>query len=273
MLRTFGARTGGCHGTVMKPIRLIHFTDTHLTGDPAAIIRGVASLPALRAVIDDAHHRCEHPDGILLTGDLVQDDPAGYPLIRRLFGGSNVPVLCLAGNHDLPDQMRSELNRAPFQVGGKAQFGGWLVVLLDTWVANAAEGRVGDTQLSWLRETLQAHRDHHVLVCLHHQPIRMQSEWLDRYGLQDDQEFVEIVSANPNVRGVLWGHVHQSLDSFVAGTRFMATPATCAQFLPHSREFAFDDRPPGYRLLDLQPDGSITTEVIWLERDAQRVVA
>jgi 3',5'-cyclic-AMP phosphodiesterase len=49
----------------------------------------------------------------------------------------------------------------------------------------------------------------------------------------------------------------------------MATPATCAQFVPGSADFAIDDRPPGYRVLELMPDGSIATEVCWLETYAQ----
>ena len=53
---------------------------------------------------------------MLLTGDLVQDDPEGYRWIRQLFGASPVPVLCLPGNHDLPDHMRSALGSAPFEV-------------------------------------------------------------------------------------------------------------------------------------------------------------
>ena len=257
----------------MKSFRLIQFTDPHLTGDPAATIRGVASLPALRAVIADAQHRCHRPDGLLLTGDLVQDDPAGYQLIRQVFGSSTVPVMCLAGNHDLPDHMRAALRDEPFRVGGEVEFGRWLVVLLDTWVEHNAGGRIGEMQLARLRETLRSHRNHHVLICLHHHPIRMRSEWLDQVGLDDADEFLSIVRTHSNIRGVLWGHVHQSLDSFVSGVRFMATPATCAQFLPHSDDFAIDDRPPGYRVLELLPDGTIATEVIWLERYAQRVVA
>lgn len=258
---------------LMKSFRFIHFTDPHLTEDTAATIRGVASLPALQAAIADARHRCHRPDGILLTGDLVQDDPAGYRLVRQVFGGSTVPVMCLAGNHDLPDHMRAELAGAPFHVGGKVEFGRWLVVLLDTWVEHDAGGRIGDTQLAHLRDVLRTHRNHHVLICLHHHPIRMRSEWLDQVGLQDADEFLSIVRTHANVRGVLWGHVHQSLDSFVAGVRFMASPSTCAQFLPNSDHFALDSRPPGYRLLELMPDGSIATEVIWLEQYAQRVVA
>jgi len=257
----------------MKSFRLIQFTDTHLSGDAAATLRGVASLPALHAAIADAQRRCQQPDGILLTGDLVQDDPDGYPLIRQVFGASQVPVMCLAGNHDLPDHMRATLRDAPFRIGGEVEFGRWLVVLLDTWVEHDAGGRIGAAQLGHLREVLQTHRNHHVLICLHHHPIPMRSEWLDQVGLADADEFMAIVRQNPNVRGVLWGHVHQSLDSFVHGVRFMASPSTCAQFLPNSDDFALDNRPPGYRVLDLLPDGSIATEVIWLERYAQRVVA
>ena len=97
----------------------------------------------------------------------------------------------------------------------------------------------------------------------------MHSEWLDQVGLYDSDEFMTIVRQHSNVRGVLWGHVHQSLDRFIHGVRFMATPATCAQFVPGSAEFAIDDRPPGYRVLELMPDGTIATEVCWLETYVQ----
>jgi len=257
----------------MESVRLIQFSDPHLSGDPDAMLRGVASLPALQAAMADAEHRCHRPDGFLLTGDLVQDDPDGYPWIRQLFGNSPVPVMCLSGNHDLPDHMRATLSQAPFQVGGEVRMGRWIIVLLDTWVQNSAIGRIGEQQLTRLREVLQTERDQHVLVCLHHHPVKMRSKWLDQVGLEDAEEFLSIVRAHSNVRGVLWGHVHQSMDSFMHGVRFMASPATCAQFMPGSRDFAIDDRPPGYRVLELMADGSIATEVIWLERYAARSVA
>src|SRR5262245_49462000 len=114
----------------MQSVRLIQFSDMHLFGDAAGRLRGVASLPALQAAIADAQRRCRRPDGVWLTGDLVQDDPDGYRWIRHTFGASKVPVLCLAGNHDLPDHMRASLKGAPFVVGGQTEFGRWLVVML-----------------------------------------------------------------------------------------------------------------------------------------------
>ena len=52
------------------------------------------------------------------------------------------------------------------------------------------------------------------------------------------------------------------------GVRLLATPSTCAQFLPHSNEFAVDGRPPAYRRLTLQPDGTLDTEVVWVDEAA-----
>lgn len=257
----------------MKTVRLIQFSDTHLSAEADASIRGVATLPALQAAIADARHRCHKPDGILLTGDLVQDEPQGYRWIRQTFGGSDVPVLCLAGNHDLPEQMQAALGCEPFRIHGETVFGNWVIVMLDTWIERSANGRIGAHQLAHLDRALGHYRDKHALVCLHHHPIRMRSHWLDRVGLEDAEEFLAVIRSHANVRGVAWGHVHQSLDSFVQGVRFMATPSTCAQFLPKSDEFAIDTRPPGYRILELMPDGSIATEVIWLEQYAERIVA
>ena len=256
----------------MQSIRLIQFSDLHLFGDAAGQLRGVSSLPALQAAISDAHRRGLDPDAVLLTGDLVQDDPEGYRWVRQVFGSSRVPVLCLAGNHDLPDHMRAALKGAPFSLGGATEFGRWVVVMLDTWTPNDAGGRIGEAQLADLRNILAAHREQHVLVCLHHHPIAMRSGWLDQVGLRDADEFMAVLREHANVRGVLWGHVHQSLDSFSGGIRFMASPATCAQFLPGSENFAIDRRPPGYRVLELMPDGTIATEVCWLESYSEELL-
>jgi Icc protein len=254
----------------MQAFRLIQFTDMHLAGDPGDRLRGVASLPALRAALADAQRRCPHHDGVLLTGDLVQDDPGGYRWVRATFGASPVPVMAIAGNHDLPVHMSSMLSQHPFQVGGEVSFGPWVVLGLHTWVEHSAAGRLGAGQLAHLREVLQANPDRHVLLCLHHHPLVMRSHWLDKVGLEDAEQFLALVRTHGNVRGVLWGHVHQALDCLVDGVRFMATPSTCAQFLPESEQFAIDSRPPGYRILELLPDGSISTEVVWLDQYAER---
>jgi Icc protein len=74
-------------------------------------------------------------------------------------------------------------------------------------------------------------------------------------------EFFAIIDRHPQVRGILWGHVHQQFDRMRGNVKLMATPSTCVQFLPKSTTFAVDEAAPGYRWLSLFEDGSIETGV------------
>ncbi len=252
----------------MSVIRLTHLTDPHLYGDEAEQLRGIATLPSLEAALAHARQRDWPPDALLITGDLVQDDPAGYVHFRRLLGDLRLPVLCLPGNHDEPEAMRRELDRAPFVIGGIVDLGLWRIVLLDSTIAGSAAGRLGPERLAALQSALAGAPQRHTLVCLHHHPVPMASRWLDRVGLQDAEEFLAVIDRHPNVRGIVWGHVHQSYDALRKGVRLLATPSTCAQFLPRADQFAVDRRPPAYRTLELRADGSILTDLVWLEGGA-----
>ena len=70
-----------------------------------------------------------------------------------------------------------------------------------------------------------------------------------------------ILSNYPRVKHLLCGHIHQELDLDWNGRRMMATPSTCVQFKPHCANFTLDTVSPGWRWLELHPDGVLTTEV------------
>jgi 3',5'-cyclic-AMP phosphodiesterase len=252
----------------MSILRLTHFTDPHLYGSETESLRGVATLPALQATLAHAQQHEWPPHAILVTGDIVQDDPAGYTHFRRIFAPLGAPVLCLPGNHDEPKAMRKALAGEPFVVGGHRDFGQWRIVLLDSSLAGSASGRLSAQSLSELDAALGGAAGRHCLVCLHHHPVPMSSRWLDQVALENAGEFLQSIDRHRNVRAVLWGHVHQSFEGLRKGVRLLATPATCAQFLPHADEFAVDRRPPGYRTLELRPDGTLLTEVVWVEKFA-----
>ena len=250
----------------MSSVRLNLFTDPHLYGEEAASLRGVPTLPALTAALAHARAHAWPPDAVLVTGDLVQDDPAGYPHFRRLFGALGLPVLCLPGNHDEPQAMRRELAGAPFVLDGFVDLGRWRIVLLDSCLPGSASGALSAEALAGLEQALGTAGTRHCLVCLHHHPVPMSSRWLDRVGLTNAAEFLHTIDAHRNVRAIVWGHVHQNYDALRKGVRLLATPSTCAQFLPQADDFAVDPRPPAYRTLELRADGSLLTEVVWVER-------
>ena len=248
----------------MSVVRLTHFTDPHLYGDAAETLRGVATLPALRQALAQAQQRDWPPDALLVTGDIVQDDPAGYPHFRGLFGALGLPVLCIPGNHDDRQAMSRELAGAPFTLGGHVDLGRWRIVLLDSCIAGSAAGRLSEPALAELEASLAGAGKRHCLVCLHHHPVPMASRWLDRVGLENAAQFFATIERHANVRAIVWGHVHQTYDGLRKGVRLLATPSTCAQFLPNADDFAVDPRPPAYRTLELRADGSLLTEVVWI---------
>lgn len=257
----------------MSTVRLIQFTDLHLYGEEGGQLRGVPTLASLAAALEHARQGQWPPEALLVTGDLVQDDSAGYTHFRRLFGSLRLPVLCLPGNHDVPAAMRRELSRSPFVTDGHFDVGVWRTVLLDSVVPGCADGTLSEASLAALDEALANAGKRHALVCLHHHPVPMSSRWLDRVALSNAQDFFSVIDRHANVRGIVWGHVHQSFDALRNGVRLLATPSTCAQFLPRAEQFELDRRPPAYRTLELKPDGSIATEVCWIDAAARNSVS
>lgn len=254
-------------GSPHTPVRLLQVTDPHLFGDESQTIYGVTTAVSFRKVLAEAFAPgTPRPDAILVTGDIADDHTAAaYANFRRALQPYGLPVYCLPGNHDEPGLMTGLVNGDGFQYGGTAEFGAWSAVFIDTHVHGRPEGRVIPAELARLEASLASFGERPVLVCLHHPPLPVGSAWLDGVGLRNASEFLAVIERHPAVRVVLGGHVHQSFEQVQRGVLMLATPSTCAQFTPHTERCVMDLKPPGYRWLTLLPDGTVQTEVRWLQ--------
>ncbi len=229
------------------------------------MMRGVNTYETFAAIIERINNGTRRPDAVIATGDLVQDETRrGYERFRDVMSNMGVPIHCVPGNHDSPRIMAEILNVAPFRFCGHAIYENWCLIMLNTTVRLDDAGRLAANQLEFLEHTLASHPDHHVLIGIHHHPIPMGSLWLDGINLRNSEDFLDTIDRHRNVRGVVWGHVHQASDRDRNGVRMLSTPSTGSQFLPDSDTFKVDSKPPGYRWLDLMPNGAIETEVVWL---------
>jgi Icc protein len=84
---------------------------------------------------------------------------------------------------------------------------------------------------------------------------------MDTMMVANADAFQAVVGRHPQVRAVVFGHIHQAFDNRIRGVRYLGAPSTCAQFLPGAAESAVDERPPGYRWLRLGRDGRVETGV------------
>jgi len=218
---------------------------------------------SLQAVIDLLKKERSQVDLILGTGDLSDHgaNPA-YGRLYQYFGQVCDESFWLPGNHDSWQDMSADLgpNR---QLSNEIRVGNWQIIMLDSQIPGEIGGELGSDQLAMLDGCLQRADGEglHTLVCLHHQPVAIGSDWLDQQMVADADKFFALLEQYRSVRGILWGHVHQQIDWQRDGIALMATPSTCVQFAPGQPNFKVDDLPPGYRWLDLHPDGTISTGV------------
>ena len=245
-----------------RVIKVLQITDTHLFADSSGCLLGLNTEQSLNVITEDVRRNHLPADLILATGDLVHDGtPAAYRRIFSHLENFGLPVYCLPGNHDEARTLQRTLDKGTIKYTEHAHFGDWHFIFLDSTIEDSEGAHLTTAMLEMLERQLLSNPDCHTLVCLHHQPIQMGSCWLDTMAVDNAAEFFAIIDRYPQVRGILWGHVHQEYDGMHKGIKLMSSPSTCIQFLPGSDDFAVDTANPGYRWLDLYPDGRIETGV------------
>jgi Icc protein len=250
-------------------VRILHITDPHLFADAADELRGTKTYDSLAEVIAHVQSSGWQADLVVATGDIVQDDSAAaYERFRELLEPLGLPVYCIPGNHDVRRLMKAALKAAlsepPFHYCATATLGNWLLMGIDSCREGHAGGAVGAAEMDRLEAEVSVSEAEHVLVCIHHPPVPMNSRWLDEVGLANAAELLARLQALGRVRVVLFGHVHQAYDEQHGTVRIIGTPSTCRQFLPASDTFAVDDKPPAYRRVTLAKDGTFDTELVWI---------
>jgi len=244
-------------------VRLIQITDCHLGPQTSESLLGLNTDQSLDDVLQLISAEQPHFDYLVCTGDIASaghDDcyQRFYKTLRHYF--SSAPIAWLPGNHDSAAIMAQvQLPQPP--EGREFTLGNWLILLLDSAVPGAVHGHLAEAELVRLRERLAANPDKHVIVMLHHQPVPVGSAWIDQYIVRNADDFFAVIDQFPQVRALVWGHVHQDFVSQRGNVQLIATPSTCVQFKPLCDDFRVDTQMPGYRWFDLHADGSLTTGV------------
>lgn len=247
--------------TSHSPLLVAQITDTHLLANPEDSYKGFPTVKSFQAILARIQQLTPQPDVILLTGDLAQDDtPEAYQNLYQGLSPLGIPCYWIPGNHDqfwVPEI----LNQSPISDLKSFQLGGWQFILLDSSVPGCVWGEINAENLALLETQLQQNPSLPTLIALHHPPISIDCPSMDRIGLQNSEILLELVDKYLQIRLVIFGHIHQEFDQERNGVYYFGTPSTCSQFLPKASEFIFDDRPPGFRLFYLYPDGTWTTQV------------
>jgi len=249
-------------------INVLQITDTHLFSDPAGELYGVNTRQSLMSVLQHKNISGINSDILLLTGDLSHDETEeSYEVLKSLIEPLGIPTYSLPGNHDARVFMEKRLENTTNDGIIHAVHNQWMFILLDSSVPGAVEGQIRESVLQKLDALLEKNDSaKHVLVAVHHNPIKVGSAWMDRIGVQNGGALFEVLNKYPSVKAVICGHIHQELEARVNNIMVYGTPSSCFQFMPQTPEAEIDDKPPGYRLLALHDSGKIETQVHWVEK-------
>ncbi len=249
-----------------KPIRIIQITDFHLLSDPKRTMMGINTEQSFLAVLQ---HAWQHSDGValyLMTGDLVQEPSiATYQRLQERLSCLSIPCYCLPGNHDDPELIRLSMVESNVHYHSQILLDGWQIICLDSTLPGNAGGYLTQNQLDLLEAGLVDQPKRYTIVCLHHSPLPTGSDWLDTMKLSNADDFFKLIKRFPLVKGVVYGHIHQTMDEQFQNLRLLGCPSTCFQFKPDCKDFALDQLPQGYRWIELHPNGDISTDVVRLD--------
>jgi len=247
-------------------LRIVQISDTHLFADPDGELLGVRTRTGTEAVINHIRRDLGAFDLMVISGDLVHEEGGAYEQLKGLLDDWLPRCRVIPGNHDKRKSMAAAFPESDSPLEDAVVFnqplGDWQIIGLDTLKVGHVPGEIDQPQWEWLEGLLVENHDRPTAIFMHHPPVSISSGWLDPIGLLDSERFCQLVEKSPQVKLVSAGHVHQENSSSIGHAAAYTIPAASVQFAVGTDEFSIGTEPPGYRIIDLEEDGSFTTQVV-----------
>jgi Icc protein len=275
-------------------LRILHLSDTHVTGDGALHQGTVDTRAALTALL-------EHVDGVdgvglvVVSGDVSEDgSPESYATVRDLVGGwaerHGAAFVTVPGNHDQREGFRRVLfdghvlgeggrplmhtmehHDPAVPVRGQSVVAGRRIVTVDTSVPGAGYGELSLIAADHLRAALTEPAPHGSVVVLHHPPLPAPTSLHDALKLRNPGDLAAVLRGT-DVRVVLGGHYHHHFAGSIGGVPVLVAPGVANDndvAGPYDEETALVGT--GALVVDLAEDGSLWSTPVRVPRpDADR---
>tara|TARA_B100001146_G_scaffold213497_1_gene213933 strand:- start:201 stop:935 length:735 start_codon:yes stop_codon:yes gene_type:complete len=243
-------------------ISLIQITDLHLTENKKTKVRGCSTHASFEKVIAFIKTN-ENPDFIIASGDISNDGTKrSYFAYQKGIEHFKKPVFTILGNHDNQKNFQTVFGTKLSSVEKIILSETWLIITIDSTSINKESGQITRQQMHSLSKLIESNKNKYLIICLHHQPIKM-GFWIDQVGLENADQFIAEIANQPNIKAVLWGHVHHESESTIGSIKMLSTPSTCYQFWENVKKH--NTNKPGYRKINLFKSGKLETKVVHID--------
>jgi len=224
----------------INPHLLALFSDIHVAADRALKVRNVNMTDHFVQARQQLLSLPETPGNFFINGDCAYNSglPEDYALVAELLEPiriAQMPVHLSIGNHDHRERFWSafqEEKLAAHPVKERQtsllQLEQANVFILDSLDKTlATPGLLGEEQLKWLGEALDAHRSKPAIVMVHHNP----GVTGGNMGLKDTLNFLEVIRPRKQVKAYIFGHTHSwHVEPDSSGIHFINLPAVSYVF-------------------------------------------
>jgi 3',5'-cyclic-AMP phosphodiesterase len=249
-------------------LTFVHISDTHISPDPDY------GLDEWRHTTHDGAEALVHHvnalsfpvDFVLHTGDVIYNpDAQAYHTARAMLGQINYPVYYAAGNHDDPVALqRILLGRSDILSSFHYEFevnGVQIIVLDSNGPVEPPHGIIVPEQMAWLRGLCSKADARPLVVAVHHNALPVGSPWLDDSMRITNGEALHetLLLAKNRLRGVFFGHVHQSISMYRDGILYTSGLSSWSQlhgWLGLTETVRDEGAECGFNVVTLTDDGT-----------------
>ena len=252
---------------------IAQISDTHIRDHLGMFGELVDTSETLKKAVQLLNSLEPQPDVVLVTGDLTDDGTKEqYSLLLEMLSSLNAPLLPLPGNHDerseflnafsstLPDEIPE--NHCSYVIDNFPV----RLIALDTSLPGQHDALFSEDHELWLSTVLSKEKDKPTLIFTHFPPFETGINFMDLSGLKSADRLEKIIRNNPQVKLVVSGHLHRSIQTSFASTMISVCPSTGNQLKLdlNPKNGSAVDEPPGFQLHLWKNDRFVThTGIIW----------
>ncbi|WP_366658034.1 metallophosphoesterase [Fodinicurvata sp. EGI_FJ10296] len=220
-------------------MRVVQITDPHVTATGTLRADAIDTGQRFKAALDHCRTLDPAPDLVLLTGDLANDaradEYAAVAAIIDALPADMPPMALLPGNHDdraalcrlaenwrfAPDYNATDFVQTAIDPGGGLP----VVLMLDSLVDGATEGRLCARRLVWVGERLTHAANRPVIIAMHHPPF-VPTIMPGQPACEGTDALAALLARHGGLIGSLSGHLHRPMAATFCGASSWVGPST-----------------------------------------------
>jgi 3',5'-cyclic-AMP phosphodiesterase len=254
---------------------IAQITDMHVVAQGQLCYGQLPTNERLREAVAHINALVPRPDVVIASGDLTDHGTEEeYVALRDILSPLIPPVYVIPGNHDRRDVLLRAFADHAYLPRPGAPFAHYAIddypvrmIGVDTSVPEHHHGMMCDARLTWLEATLRTEPERPTLIFMHHPPFRTGVRWMDAAGLHGGRKMEAVVARHPQVRRVVCGHIHRSIQAGWGGTVVCTAPSTSHQValnLSDTGGYELAMEPPAVQLHVLDPSYGIVSHLSYV---------